>query len=89
MIDFRVIPDDGEPFAFTAGSRDVLLWEKTSKRSFSQVESDPKMTDLYALAYTAARRQNLFTGTPADFEATCELDFTDHGEDPDPTQPAP
>lgn len=87
MIEFTIAPDDGDPYEVTATARDVLLWEKTTKgRSFAALMDDVRMTDMYALAHAASRRQRLFTGTLAEFERDCELEF-EEAEEPDPTQP--
>ncbi|GEL17690.1 hypothetical protein [Pseudonocardia asaccharolytica] len=91
MFNFRVVPDSGEPFSVVAGSRDVLAWEKAGPgRSVGAVLAAPTLTAFYQLAYAAASRQRLFTGTQAEFEATCELTRFDEAADAaDPTQPAP
>lgn len=91
MFNFRVAPDQGEPFNVTAGSRDVLAWEKAGPgRSVSAVLENPTLTAFYGLAYAAAHRQRLFTGTQAEFEATCDLTRSVVDEEAsDPTPPAP
>ena len=89
MFDFKLTPEGGDTFEVTAGSRDVLQWEKTTKgASFGSIANGLKITDLYKIAWIAAKRQDHFTGTLAEFEASVELEF-DEQDEPDPTQPAP
>jgi hypothetical protein len=93
MFTFKVTPDDGDPFDVPAGTRDVLMWEKNGRdRSISGLMSNLKATDMYAIAHIAARRQQLFTGTLAEFEETCEIStdsMFEVEEQPDPTRLAP
>lgn len=91
MINFRVVPDGGEPFDVTASSRDIFQWERTNKgASFQSLMADMRMTDLYKVAYIASRRQGKFTGTEQDFQQQCDLDTRDDDEgESDPTPPAP
>lgn len=92
MITVTLRPDHGEPFEVTAGTRDIYTWEKTSKgKTFSQLQEDPSVVDMYEIAWHAARRQGLFTGPLADFVATYELEQedSDGDEKPVPFDPAP
>lgn len=90
---FEVRPDDGEPYRVTAHSRDILTWEKAGKgRSLGELANNPSLGAFYGLAYFAARRQGLFTGTLAEFEQQVDLEPLDDEEDeeaPDPTRPGP
>lgn len=88
MFDFTVTPDAGEPFAVHAGSRDILQWERTTKGVTLASLANVKMADMYGISHIAARRQGLFAGDLATFEATCEIETADTPEE-DPTQPAP
>lgn len=89
IIRFRVIPDNGEPYVVVAGARDVTWWEKTTPgAAMAQLSQGLKLSDLYKIAWIAARRQSMFAGDLKEFEATCELEFEEAPE-PDPTQPAP
>lgn len=90
MIDFKVEPDGGEPFELKAGTRDALVWERTSKgnKSFTDLLASMNMVDLYHLAHIAAKRQGLYAGSLKEFEESCELHFDEEVDDPDPTQPA-
>jgi hypothetical protein len=89
MIDFTIRPDNAEPYTVNATARDLRLWEKAGPgRSMSKLLGDISITSLYELAHIASRRQQLFTGTLAEFEETCELEF-EETEAPDPTRPAP
>lgn len=90
MIPFKIIPDGGEPYDLVATTRDIAKWEKTTKgATFSALESDKKVTDLYKIAFYAAIRQGTFDGSLADWESSVDLDFEDEDEvDTDPTQSA-
>lgn len=89
MMDFKVTPDEGDEYEVTATSRDVYVFEKTHKgKSFNGVMTDMHMTDLYALAHIASRRQQLYTGSLDEFAKTCDIDpINSDDDDPDPTQP--
>lgn len=88
MFDFKLTPDDGEQFDVTAGSRDVLVWEKSTKgASFGSIAEGLRITDLYKIAWIASKRLGHFGGTLAEFEAGVELEFEEQPE-PDPTRPA-
>lgn len=84
MIDFRIAPDGQDEYPLTAGARDIVQWEKTTKgKTFKSLMETMSMVDLYALAWHAARRQKMFSGTLAEFEQTVELNFST----PDPEVP--
>lgn len=88
MIDFRIKPDNGEPFDVTADSRDVAAWERGGKsRSLQQLGDETRMTDLYQVAHLAATRTQQFNGPIGQFESTCVLDFTFTEDAEDPTTP--
>ena len=90
MITFRVAPDAGDAYEVTAGARDVLVWERTTKGAvFSELAESQSMVDMYKLAHIASRRQGLFPGTLQQFEETCDLEAIDKEPDVDPTQPEP
>jgi hypothetical protein len=92
MITLKVTPDGGESYEVTATSRDVLVWEKTTKgnKSFVDLVQSPNLVDLFKVAHIASWRQGLFTGNFQEFEATCEVEGADEeaDEEPDPTQSA-
>jgi hypothetical protein len=94
LFDFKLTIDgQDEPVELTATSRDVLMWEKTTKgASFAKLEQDLRMGDLYGVAYRAAARKAVFTGTLEDFCLKVDLEFEDtpagSDGDADPTQPA-
>ena len=89
MFDFTVTPDDGDPFEVTAGSRDTLVWERTTRgASLAQLSEGLKIADMYRIAHIASRRLGLFSGDLKSFEETCEIESRDTPE-VDPTQPAP
>lgn len=86
MFEFKITPEHGDSFEVTATSRDVLVWEKTTKgRTMKSLRDDLAINDLYKIAHLASKRQQLFTGTLQEFEETCDLDFEEE-EEPDPTQ---
>lgn len=97
LFRFFLKPDDGDVWEVVADSRDIYMWEKSTKgASFAKLKDDLHMGDLYAVAWVAARRQKLVGQgeTLADFAEAYQLEFetgTRPGEDPepDPTQPAP
>lgn len=85
MITLKVVPDNGEAFTVTATSRDIVAWERTHKGAkFANLES-ATMTDLYALAYFAAVRKGLFSGTEKDFSDSVDIEPVGE-EDPNPTK---
>lgn len=66
MFQFRVTPDNGEPFDVTAGMRDVRWWEKTHRgRSMGMLQSAAGVSAgvLFEIAYSAARRQGFVPDT--------------------------
>lgn len=74
MIEFDVRPDGADEFRLVATSRDVSLWERTGKgRSVGQIERDPRMSQLEEVAYTACRRQGLWSGTLEEFRANVDI----------------
>lgn len=92
MITFKLKPDSGDEFEVEATTRDVLMWEKTTKgASFGQFadEASLKLADLYKVAWLASKRQSLITADMPlkEFEDSHDLDF-DMGEEPDPTRSA-
>jgi len=88
MFDFKITPDGGETVEVTAAARDVLQWEKTTKGvSLGMLQSTLRMTDMYGIAFFAAKRTGAFTGSRESFESTCDLEILGE-EEADPTQPA-
>ena len=86
MIEFKVKLESGEDFEVAATSRDLLMWEKTTKgASLKTLMDDPKMIDMYKLAHFASRRAGFFAGTLAEFEDGAVLEF-EVPDEPDPTQ---
>jgi hypothetical protein len=89
VIDFKIVPDGGEPYEVTATTRDILNWEKVTKgASLKQLMEELHAADLYKVAHFASKRTQLFTGTLQEFEATCDLEFELDTEELDPTQSA-
>lgn len=90
MFLFKVTPDGGETFEVKASTRDVLMWEKTGRdRSLTGLTEKLHVADMYEIAYLAAKRQGLFDGARAEFEASVELDFQEDQDAADPTSAAP
>jgi hypothetical protein len=75
MFNFKLTDEAGESTEVAADSRDVLVWEKTSRSNERYVEllTELSMVKLYRLAHIAAKRQGVFTGKLADFEAAYVL----------------
>jgi len=89
MFTFKINPDDGDPYEVVATTRDISKWERVTKgATLRQLEQDYRATDLYAVAYQAAVRQGLFTGSLKEFEDGADLTLADDQEEPDPTRPA-
>lgn len=86
MITVTLRPDHGDPIEVTAGTRDVYMWEKTTKgKTFSQFQESPSIADFYEITWHAVRRQGLFTGSFNEFVAAYELE----AEGEDEGQPGP
>jgi len=75
VFTFTLTDEAGEATEVKADSRDVLVWEKTSRSNERYVEllTELSMTKLYRLAHIAAKREGVFTGKLADFETTYVL----------------
>ena len=92
MFDFKVVPDSGEPYDLTADSRDVYLWERTTKgKNLVALRDSLAMGDLYRLAHFAAKRTGRYASTFDEFveEHAIDLQDEEEEEEPDPTPPAP
>lgn len=88
MIHFKCRPDDADMFEVEATTRDILTWERTNRgKTMAKLLEDQSITDMYALAFIAARRQRLWTATVREFEEFVDLDFSE-SEPVDPTPPA-
>ena len=87
MFTITVKPDGQDPFDVTASTRDVLQWEKVGKdNSLTKLQNNPSVSDMYSIAHFACKRQQRFTGSLQDFEASVDIDFeTEEDEEPDPT----
>jgi hypothetical protein len=86
MLRFKMLPDGAEPFEVAAGTRDIYVWEKTSKgKTFAALMENMAMVDLYHIAHIAAQRLGLYRGTLNDFVTTCDLEtLEDEDEDAGP-----
>lgn len=59
MFKFKLtdVGSGGEPVIVEADSRDILMWEKTTKgASFGDLGKTLRMSDLYRISYLAAKR---------------------------------
>ena len=92
MFDFKVRPDNAEPFEVTATSRDVTAWERgvglpgrpaSAGRSLGGIEKNPRLVDLEELAYVASIRHGLYEGKLASFQDTCDFEVVPPGEGDD------
>ena len=98
MFTFDVTPDDGDTYRLVADSRDVSLWERTTKGNptLAKLESNAAMSDLEIIAFNAAQRLGHFGGSLTDWRETCAINPLDPAaldEDKqgsaDPTRTAP
>lgn len=90
MITFTLLPDGADEFKVTATSRDVYMWEKVYRgKSLGQLKANLLMTDLYALAHLACKRQRQYEGTFDEFESTHDLDFKTDDQDQNEAGPTP
>lgn len=87
---FRITPEHGDPYEVDAGTRDLLVWEKTNKAGRTQVDlaKGASIADLYGIAFQAAKRLELSDLTRAQFEETCEVEVVGEQDEPDPTRAA-
>jgi hypothetical protein len=77
VITFDVEPEDAESFEVKADSRDVVVWEKTSRTGEKYLEllSEMRMAALYRLCHIAAKRQGLVDCKLDQFEKDYILHF--------------
>ena len=88
MFTFTVDPDEGEGerFQVTAKARDVLVWERLKPgRSITKLLAETHLTDAYALAHIALRREGRTELSLKEFETTHDLALGVEPE-PDPTR---
>lgn len=85
MFTFTLTDEDDEKTELKADSRDVLVWEKTSRSDERYVHLlvEMSMVRFYRLAHIAAKRQGLVSGPLKDFEDKYRLDV--HTETVRPT----
>jgi hypothetical protein len=98
VLKFTITPTDGrERYSLRATSRDILMWERTTKggRTMGQLLNDLPVADLYKVARFAAIRQGLISSevTVAEWESDVDimpdLEVDEDGNGPDPTRPEP
>ena len=71
MITFEITEvETDETTELTADSRDILVWEKTSRTNETYIDliTGMSLVKFYRLAHIAAKRQGVFTGKLAEFE---------------------
>lgn len=75
MFVFDVKPDGGSTYRLVADSRDVGVWERTTKGnpSLAKLEQNAAMSDLEVIAYHAAKRQGAYEGSLTEWRATCPI----------------
>lgn len=98
MFTFDVTPDGADTYRLVADSRDISLWERTTKGgpTLAKLQDNAAISDLEVIAFHAASRQGLFEGPLAEWRATCAitpldpaaLDEDEQGS-ADPTRTAP
>lgn len=87
-IVIAVTPDEGDQYEVTVNGRIIVLWERAHvKNSVSKLTEGLRLTDVYSLAFYAARTQGKFAGTQEEFEASVEVEMV-ADEAADPTSPA-
>lgn len=89
LMRFHVSLDDGTDFEVSATPRDFLRWERTTKgATFQKFMQDLSMVHMYKLAFFAAEREGLFSGTLSEFEAQAMVTPSDEVEvgELDPTR---
>lgn len=83
-IPFLVTPEDGDPYEVVADTRDIYVWEKTTPNkgvTLQQAMEEIRFLELYRLAWIAARRQGMFSGTIDQFSASCQVITTEQDDD--------
>lgn len=77
MFTFTITDESGEATEVKADSRDVLVWEKTSKSNERYIDllTEMSMVKFYRLAHIAAKRQGVVTGPLKDFETDYLLEL--------------
>lgn len=87
MFKFRITDDSATSHELKATSRDVVNWERTTRgASMNQLKDVMRYTDLYKIAYFAAKRHGIWDGSEQGFVDTWDLDVeadqADESEDP-------
>ncbi len=78
MFTFKITPPDGDARLLVADSRDVWVWEHAGRgRSLRGFLANLNMSDCYALAHIACRRQQLFSGTLDEFASSHVIELPD------------
>jgi hypothetical protein len=95
-VTFEVTPDGGDPYRLTVDTRDMYTWEKTTQNkaiTLQQAMEELRLVELYRMAWIAARRQGMYSGTLDEFaathlvEPTGDEDDEEAGEEAVPTRP--
>jgi hypothetical protein len=64
----QIEDDDEVETAIDADTRDILHWERTGENRNASLLGTGRFDLIYSLAYTAAKRRGIFTGSLVDFE---------------------
>jgi hypothetical protein len=74
MFTLDIAPDEAEKYRIVATSRDISLWERTTKgASLKRLEENTMIGDLEHIGWLASKRQGLFGGSLLEFRATCDV----------------
>lgn len=89
MFNFTITDDTGESHAVKATARDIVMWERTTRgASMAQLKEAMRYTDLYKIAYFAAKRTGVVDGSEATFmevwDLAVETEQDDESADPTP-----
>lgn len=90
MFEFRVKPDGARAFTVTAKARHIVAWEKLGGgRALSRLTDSPRYTDLYELAFVAAKAAGKWAESLEDFTAKCDVEpiVDEDSNEANPTQP--
>lgn len=86
MFDMTIVDSrTGEKTELTIVSRDLLIWERTTKgANLKSFQDAPKIDDMYSLAYFAGKRTGDLSGIGREeFETKFDVDFESMAEDSD------
>jgi hypothetical protein len=76
MHDFKIMPDEGEPFYVTSSMRDIRLWERTHRgATVGALGEGVTAQRLFEVAYVTCKRNKLIPEgiTEAEFDAAYDF----------------